>query len=230
MVLLTFPLGRGAGRQRSIATALAAERVRRDAALAREEIDLAAGRPPTTTTPASATRACARSDKKERPCDDRFLGASLLALLLVPRLLPAPESRARDAAEAARPRALPLPLPPTPTDDAVGSDEPPRRPRTVARRSTRRSCARWPPRTRPSTALRAAATRAGAGRAGPRPFAGRARPLRRLAPRGADHGRPALRPHRVGRPRDAHATARRWRRSESTATTTCVTRRERPGT
>jgi hypothetical protein len=55
------------------------------------------------------------------------LGASLLALLFC-QSTPAPESRAREAADALHTRALPLPLPPNP-DTRLPSEEPPRRPR-----------------------------------------------------------------------------------------------------
>ncbi len=56
-----------------------------------------------------------------------LLGASFLALLLS-QSVSAPESRARDAAEATRPRPLPLPFPPN-ADTHPPSEEPPRRPR-----------------------------------------------------------------------------------------------------
>jgi hypothetical protein len=55
------------------------------------------------------------------------LGASLLALLLA-QSAPAPDGRARDAADAPHPRALPLPFPAN-ADPRPSSDDPPRRPR-----------------------------------------------------------------------------------------------------
>ena len=56
-----------------------------------------------------------------------LLGASFLALLLA-QSVSVPESRARDAAEPAHPRAIPLPFPPS-ADARLPSEEPPRRPR-----------------------------------------------------------------------------------------------------
>ena len=113
-----------------------------------------------------------------------------------------PHSR-RDRSRASA-RALPLPSPPnadprhfirrsatTPTEAA------PARPRGLAGAGRRGSAHRGAARGR---------HRPRAGRAGARPVAGRARPLRRLAPRGADHGRPAVRQDRVGRPRDRQPT------------------------
>jgi hypothetical protein len=55
------------------------------------------------------------------------LGASLLALLLS-QSVPAPEGRARDAADAPHPRALPLPLPAN-VEQRLPSEDPTRRPR-----------------------------------------------------------------------------------------------------
>jgi hypothetical protein len=56
-----------------------------------------------------------------------LLGASFLALLLA-QAAPAPENRARDAAEAGHTRALPLPVSPN-ADLRPPFEEPPRRPR-----------------------------------------------------------------------------------------------------
>ncbi len=91
-----------------------------------------------------------------------LLGASFLALLLS-QAVPAPENRARDAAEAVHPRPLPLPFPPN-TDARLPFEEPPRRPEEPPRRPRRsrpldpavlRALAAADP---PIDALRAAAT------------------------------------------------------------------------
>ena len=84
------------------------------------------------------------------------LGATLLALLCA-QALPAPESRSRESAETARPRALPLPVPPAvePEDRPSGLDgRRPRRSRPLDPAVLRALAAEDPP----IAALRAAAT------------------------------------------------------------------------
>ena len=64
-----------------------------------------------------------------------LLGASFLALLLS-QAVPAPENRARDAAETLHPRPLPLPFPPN-ADAHLPFEDPPRHPEEQPRRPRR---------------------------------------------------------------------------------------------
>ena len=90
-----------------------------------------------------------------------LLGASFLALLLS-QAVPAPESRARDAAEAVHPRPLPLPFPPNtdarlPLKNRRGAPKSRRDAHEGRGPSIPPSCGRCP-RNPPIEALRAAAT------------------------------------------------------------------------
>ncbi|HEY6475564.1 MAG TPA: hypothetical protein VI456_03230, partial [Polyangia bacterium] len=84
------------------------------------------------------------------------LGASLLALLCA-QALPAPDSRARESTEAARPRPLPMPEGAGPDDRQPGTDGGPRHPRRARPLdpAVLRALAAEDP---PVAALRAAAT------------------------------------------------------------------------